>query len=66
MQGSPVALIEGRSDPALHREDVTQGRPAVGDARGLEFHAQELNALVGEDGDEQMSVRAHFLSLIHI
>ena len=52
MQGSPVALTEGRSDPALHREDVTQGRPAVGNPRGLEFHAQELDTLVGEHGDE--------------
>ena len=46
MQGAAVTLIEGRGDPALYGEDVPQSRPAVRDSRGLEFHAQELNALV--------------------
>jgi len=36
-------------------------RPAIDDSCGLEFDTQTLNALAGEHGNEEMSVRAGFL-----
>ena len=45
MQGAAITLIESRGHPALYGQDVTQGRPAVGNSRRLELDAEELDAL---------------------
>ena len=56
VEGAAVLAAEGGSDPVLALEDAAQGGPACGLTEPGEASADDLYELVGEDGDEQVSV----------
>ena len=56
VEGAAVLAAESGSDPVLALEDAAQGGPACGLTEPGEASADDLYELVGEDGDEQVSV----------
>lgn len=58
MQGTPVGTAEGGGDPALAGEDRAQAGPPLGDAVRLQAPPDDLDELIGQHGDEQVSLGA--------
>src|SRR5512137_2543938 len=65
MQGSPVGTQEAGGDTTLTGHNPANGVPTQVDAALFESAAYDLHELVGQDGDEQVSIGALFFVMEH-
>ena len=65
MQGTAISTPEGRCDALLHGQNFPQTTPASLDAMFLQLPANDLYELVGQYGDEQVTVDANFFMVIN-
>ena len=64
MQGLSAGLLKDRRDPDLPRELPAQGVPASVNALVGQLAAKDLHELIGQHGEEQVTVGPRFLVVL--
>ena len=60
MQGAAIGTAEHSGDPTLSRQALAQSALALGDAVLFEMAADDLDKLVGQDANEEVTLGALF------